>query len=57
MTSMEALKNYLYQVKLQSPAGNDILQDKITELKNDPAFANWSDIQLEDYARNLITYS
>lgn len=54
MTSMEALKNYLYQVKLQSPAGNDILQDKITELKNDPAFANWSDIQLEDYARNLI---
>lgn len=53
-TSIESIKNKVMWSKLQGNTDSHYLEDKIEELKKDPAYANWSEKDLYDYASSLL---
>ena len=54
MSSIESIKNKVQFAKLQSYLDNDIFEETLEELRNDPQFAGWSEEQLNEYASSLI---
>lgn len=56
MSRIQAYKDKIHQIAQYQVANETgyTLEDKIEELKANPQFSGWSDIQLEEYAAGLV---
>lgn len=54
VSSVQSLKSKMDIEKYKPQTREDLLAKKIEELKSDPNYAGWSDLELEDYAVSSI---
>ena len=54
VSSVQALKSQMSLEKYKPQAREDILTKMIEEMKQDPKYADWSELQIQDYAATSI---